>query len=69
MSLTNTNTRGGKNNLNQHARRGGRDQGGFGGQGYGSQGINGNNTIAKLLFDGEMKDGYLNNHITSECSH
>ena len=52
---TNTNTGGGNNNSNQHARIGGRGQGGFGGQGRIGQQDCGNNPIDKSLLDKKNK--------------
>ena len=69
MSQLNTNTWGGNNNCNQHARRGGRDHRGFGGKGCGSPGDYRNNTIAKLLAEGKINDICLNKLVITEYSH
>ena len=62
MSQTNinTNTWVSNTNWNQITRRGGQGQGGSGGRGYsGREGNCGNNSIARYLFEGKLKDGCI----------
>ena len=62
MSQTNTNTNTGVGNTNRshNARRGGQDQGGFGGQSRGGRRNNrGKNAVSRYSFGGKMKDGPL----------
>ena len=49
--------------------RGRQGQGGSGGQGRGGCGDYRNSTIAKLSFDGKLKDGCLHKLTITECSH
>ena len=67
LQQTNTNTVGGNNNHNPHARW---DLGGFGGQGCGGQVDCGNNTsIFKLLFEGKLQDECLHKLTITKYSH
>ena len=67
LQQANTNTVGGNNNCNPHARRG---LGGFGGQGCGVQGNCGNNTsIFKLSFEEKLRDECLHKLTITKYSH
>lgn len=60
MSQTNNTNTGDGNNRNNNAGRGGWGQGGSGGPGCGGRGNDrGNNTIARDLLEGKMKEGPL----------
>ena len=72
MSQTNINTNNGSGNTNQNqiSGRGGRNRGGSGGRGCGSCSNNcGNNSIAKYLFEGKMKDDCISKMTTIETGY
>ena len=72
MSQTNTNTNNGSGNTNRNqlTGRSGWGRGGFGGRGHGDCSNNcGNNSIAKYLFEGRMKDGCISKLTITETGH
>ena len=69
MSQTNTNTGGGNTNRNQNVVRGRQGQVGSRGRGHSNPTSGrGNNSIAKYLFEGKMKDGCLSKLTITESS-